>query len=109
MMVTTQTRPMHEAFISQYPEEAARVFENYPVHEILEVLRGTSRHDISKILMTMTPSLAAEILEAMPIELLQETLIEIDPAAGCLAVTKIIRTKASSGTRNGTQQHRYRN
>ncbi|MCA9473418.1 MAG: magnesium transporter [Nitrospirales bacterium] len=79
-MTQAPTLSMHEAFISQYPEEAARVFESYPVEEILEILHEVSGRDIAKTVAAMTPAIAAEVLAAMPADMLQKALPEMDIA-----------------------------
>ena len=80
MTIISQTHSMHEAFMAQYPEEAARVFETYPVAEVLDVLKDSSGRDSAKILSAMTPSIAADILRAMSIEMFKDTISQIDPS-----------------------------
>jgi len=89
MMTMTQTSSMHEAFISQYPEEVAQVFETYPVDEVLEVLHDTPGRDNAKILSAMTPSVAADILGAMQVELLTETLSQIEPSVAAALLRRL--------------------
>ncbi|GJL54859.1 MAG: magnesium transporter MgtE [Nitrospirales bacterium] len=89
MTTMPQTIAMHEAFISQYPEEVAHLFETYPVDEVLEVLHGTSGHDTAKILSAMTPSVAAEILGDMPGEMLQETLLQVEPSVAATLLRRL--------------------
>ena len=92
-MTTTQTPSMHEAFISQYPEEAAKVFETYPMDEVLEVLHDTSGRDTAKIISAMTPAVAADILGAMPTEMLQKTLLQVESSVAAVLLRRLSEEK----------------
>ncbi len=93
MTSITPSSSLHEAFLSQYPEEVAQIFESYPIDEILEVLHGASGRDIAKIISAMTPSVAAEILEAMPTEILKETLSQVEPSVSASLLRRLSEDK----------------
>ena len=92
-MTMPQTPSMHEAFISQYPEEVAQVFETYSIDEILEVLHDTSAHDSARILTAMTPSVAADILGAMPEDMLQQTLCQVESSVAAALLRRLSEEK----------------
>ena len=71
---------IHEAFFTDYHEEAAQILETFPVPDILRMLQSTSGKNAANLLSCLSPSLAAEIMTVMPSELLSKTLSELSPA-----------------------------
>jgi magnesium transporter len=69
-----QSGPLHHAFIAQYPEEVAHICDVHPVEEILQVLKTVSGYQAAAVLTAMTPSVATEVIRAMPEEMIQKIL-----------------------------------
>ncbi len=70
---------MHEAFFTDYHEEAAQILETFPIPDILRMLQSTSGKNAANLLSCLSPSLAAEIMTVMPTDLLSKTLAELSP------------------------------
>lgn len=70
---------VHEAFFSEYPEEAARTLESFPVPEIVRLLQATRGSNVAKLLSHMNPGVAADVLSVMPIKLQRQTLPDLSP------------------------------
>ncbi len=70
---------IHEAFFTDYHEEAAQILETFPIPDILRLLQSTSGKNAANLLSCLSPSLAAEIITVMPTDLLSKTLAELSP------------------------------
>ena len=70
---------IHEAFFTDYHEEAAQILETFPIPDILRMLQSTSGENAANLLSCLSPSLAAEIITVMPTDLLSKTLSELSP------------------------------
>ncbi|MGB0909002.1 MAG: magnesium transporter [Nitrospirales bacterium] len=70
---------IHEAFFTDYHEEAAQILETFPIPDVLRLLQSTSGKNAANLLSCLSPSLAAEIMIAMPTDLLTKTLAELSP------------------------------
>jgi magnesium transporter len=70
---------LHEAFFSNYPEEAASVLESFSVPEILKLLPPGDGRGMAALVSCMTPSLGAEVLSAMPTDLASRTVANLSP------------------------------
>lgn len=71
---------LHEAFFTQYHEEAAQILERFQVPDILRLMQSTTGKNVANLLSCMSPPVAAEVLMAMSTELLVRTLPEMSPA-----------------------------
>ena len=80
MTTVSQPELMHQAFIANFPEEAAHVFESYSPQEVMETLATLRHADVAKILSAMTPSLATDILAIMPEPLILMTIPRLSPS-----------------------------
>ncbi|MGE0474694.1 MAG: magnesium transporter [Nitrospirales bacterium] len=89
MNALAPTDPMHQAFIAQFPNEAARVCESYSPQEILEVLGGLPGNSVAKILSAMAPSLAADLLGELPSPLLQDSLQHLQPSLAAALLQRL--------------------
>lgn len=69
-----ETEPLHQTFMSQYPQEVAHICDSYSAEEILRVLRTVSGFQAAQILTAMTPSVATEVLRVMSDEMAQKVL-----------------------------------
>ena len=74
------TQLLHEAFFTDYHEEAAQILETFEVPDILRLMHSTTGKNAANLLACMSPSVAADVLTAMPTELLARTLPEMSPA-----------------------------
>jgi len=79
MTTSVQMAEMSQAFISQFPEEAAHVCESYPPSEVQQLLQDISSSDAAKILSAMTPSLGAKIFGDLNQDLLQGIITHVPP------------------------------
>jgi len=88
--MTTSLQPdsIHQAFISQYPEEVAYICETHPTEEVLRMFQGLSGQEVAQTLSAMTPSLAAEILQSMPRDMMLHAIPQTRPS---LAATLLKR------------------
>ncbi|MCA9464756.1 MAG: magnesium transporter [Nitrospira sp.] len=80
MTTSTSTELMHQAYIAKYPAEAAHVFESYSMQEIVSALDGMPGKEIAGLLSAMAPSLAADLLGAIPQAWLHDTLSYLQPS-----------------------------
>ena len=71
---------LHEAFFTDYHEEAAQILETFQVPDILRLIQSTKGKNAANILSCMSPPVAAEVIMAMSTELLSRTLPEMSPA-----------------------------
>ncbi len=70
---------IHEAFFTDYHEEAAQILETFSIPDILRLLQATGGKNAANLLSCLSPSLAAEIITVMPTDLLSKTLAELSP------------------------------
>ena len=70
---------IHEAFFTDYHEEAAQILETFPIPDILRLLQSTTGKNAANLLSCLSPSLAAEVITAMSTDLLTKTLSELSP------------------------------
>ena len=80
---------LHEAFFSDYHEEAARILESLPVPDILRLMQGTSGRNAANLLSCLSPSLATELLMAMPTDLLARAVPEMSPAVAASLLQRL--------------------
>jgi len=71
---------LHEAFFTDYHEEAAQILETFQVPDILRLMQSTTGKNIANLLACMSPVVAAEVITAMSTDLLAQTLPEMSPA-----------------------------
>ncbi len=80
---------LHEAFFTDYPEEAARVIEAFSVSEIVGLLQSTDSRNIAILLSYMNPALAAEVLAAMPEGLGSQTVSQLSPSMAASLLSRL--------------------
>ena len=71
---------LHEAFFSNYHEEAAQILETFQIPDILRLMQATTGKNAANLLACMSPVVAAEVMMAMSTDLLFRTLPEMSPA-----------------------------
>jgi magnesium transporter len=71
---------LHEAFFTDYHEEAAQILETFQVPDILRLMQSTTGKNVANLLACMSPVVAAEVITAMSTDLLAQTLPEMSPA-----------------------------
>ncbi len=84
---------MHQVFVAQFPNEAARVFESYSPQEIIEILAGLPGKNIANLLSAMAPSLAADLLGELPSPMLQDALVHIQPSVAASLLQRLAEEK----------------
>lgn len=87
------TESMHHVFISQFPDEAARVFESYSPQEIIENLTGLPGNAVANILSAMAPTLAADLLGELPSPMLQDSLMHLQPSMAASLLQRLSEEK----------------
>ncbi|GJL64793.1 MAG: magnesium transporter MgtE [Nitrospirales bacterium] len=103
---------IHEAFFTDHHEEAAQILETFTVSDTLRLLQATSGKNSANLLSCLSPSLAAEILTAMPSDLLSKTLSELSPAIAASLLHRVdedlqiaILSRTASKTANEIRAH----
>lgn len=86
-----RTQVLHEAFLSDYPEEAAQILETFEIPEILRILHGTTEDTAANLLAAMNPLVAADVLASMPTEILSRLLPTLSPTT---AASLLLRLEA---------------
>ena len=92
MTTLATTEHMHQAFIANFPDEAAHVLESYSPQEVIQALEGLHAKDVGKVLSAMSPSLATDLLEDMPQPLRQDTLVSLQPSLAASLLQRLPAT-----------------
>lgn len=80
---------LHDSFMTQYPEEAARVLETFAVQDILELMADAERKTIGKLLFAMHPTVAADVLAHMDASAASETLTWLTPIFAASLLSRV--------------------
>jgi len=96
-MTTIQsTTYLHHPFITQFPEEAAHVFESHSSQEVVQVLTELPARNVANILSAMAPSLAADLLRELPETLRTDSLGHLPPSLTASLLHRLPETTRKS-------------
>ena len=96
-MTTIQsTTYLHYPFITQFPEEAAHVFESHSSQEVVQVLTELPARNVANILSAMAPSLAADLLRELPETLRTDSLGHLPPSLTASLLHRLPETTRKS-------------
>ncbi|MGH7254332.1 MAG: magnesium transporter [Nitrospirales bacterium] len=80
---------LHDVFFREYPEEAAHILESFPVVEIVRILEGTSGENAASLLSAMVPSVAADVLCALPDRNVRQVVPRLSPPVASILLRQM--------------------
>ena len=78
-----------QGFLDLYPGEAARVIDNLPQREIIQLLQSKPAPSATAVFQRMTPDVAAQILESIDAKLAGQIIAALDPSQAAALLARV--------------------
>lgn len=88
-MISMSSQVLYEAFFTDFPEEAAQILETFDIPDIIRILQNTPAQNAVNLLAAMSPPVAADVIAAMPTDLLVRLVPKLSPTTSASLLLRL--------------------